>query len=125
MIIDTNSTKDAIAHIPSRWPAEIRKQISIEYIEESYPSDRRNLRSLWRVCATQRLFVPAMLPDEDSIIYIDNDMLFMRPPEELWEEFTKFDSIQVAGISPYVKDLVLAKGVNIIVVFPACLSIVV
>lgn len=66
-----------------------------------------------------------MLPDEDSIIYIDNDMLFMRPPEELWEEFTKFDSIQVAGISPYVKDLVLAKGVNIIVVFPACLSIVV
>ena len=41
-------------------------------------------------CATQRLFLPRVLAEEDAVVYLDTDTLFMRPPEELWAQFAHF-----------------------------------
>ena len=111
-ITDTMSTFDTIAAIPKKWPPEFEARITLQYLAESYPPDRMDMRNLWRSCATQRLFVPAMLPNEDAIIYIDNDFLFMRPPEDLWEYFNKFDSQQVAAMAPYVKNIAMNNKVR-------------
>ena len=40
--------------------------------------DRQDMRSMFRVCATERLFVPDIFPDMDRAIYIDTDLIFMR-----------------------------------------------
>ena len=44
-----------------------------------------------------------MLPNEDSVIYVDTDMIFLRPPEELWAQFNKFNSIQHISMASYMK----------------------
>ncbi|RXG67460.1 hypothetical protein Avbf_08015 [Armadillidium vulgare] len=36
----------------------------------------------------------------DSVVYLDTDMIFLKPPEDLWEEFSKFDSFQISGMAP-------------------------
>ena len=36
----------------------------------------------------------------DSVIYIDTDVLMLRPPEDLWEFFEKFNKTQLAGLAP-------------------------
>ena len=59
-----------------------------------------DMRSMFRVCATERLFVPDMFPSLDAAVYIDTDLLFLRPPEDLWNEFLRFDRRQVAAMAP-------------------------
>ena len=36
------------------------------------------MKSMFRVCATERLFVPDMFPTMDKAIYMDTDLIFMR-----------------------------------------------
>lgn len=62
-----------------------------------YPENRPEMRKLYRTCATARLFIPKILP-YDSVIYIDVDTLFMRPPEDLWREFENYDKYEIAGL---------------------------
>ena len=42
------------------------------------PQEREDMRSMFRVCATERLFVPDMFPDIDKAIYVDTDLIFLR-----------------------------------------------
>lgn len=70
VITDTKENFKTISSVPNKWPKKYRNKITIEYLAESYPDNREDLRNLWRTCATQRLFVPAMLPAEEAIIYI-------------------------------------------------------
>ena len=44
----------------------------------SLPQDRQDMRSMFRVCATERLFIPDMFPAMDRAIYIDTDLIFLR-----------------------------------------------
>ena len=44
----------------------------------STSQDREDMRTMFRVCATERLFVPDMFPDMDRAIFIDTDLIFMR-----------------------------------------------
>ena len=91
-------------------------------------------RTLWRPCASQRLFLPVwvwkgflslsltykilyqaysiagrftdvsifqkLLDKTDALLYVDTDILFLRPLEDIWEFFNKFNSTQLAGVSP-------------------------
>ena len=43
-----------------------------------YFQEREDMRSMFRVCATERLFVPDMFPTIDKAIYVDTDLIFMR-----------------------------------------------
>ncbi|KAK3095840.1 hypothetical protein FSP39_019836 [Pinctada imbricata] len=41
-----------------------------------------------------------LLPDVDSVVYVDTDILFFRPVEELWFMLHNFNKSQVIGIPP-------------------------
>ena len=45
-------------------------------------------------------FFQLLLKDVDSIIYVDTDVLMLRPPEDLWGFFSRFNSTQLAGMAP-------------------------
>ena len=41
-----------------------------------------------------------LLTNVDSILYVDTDVLILRPVEEMWNFFKEFNKTQVAGLAP-------------------------
>ena len=41
-----------------------------------------------------------ILKDVDSLLYVDTDVLFTSPIEELWSHFEQFNSTQLAALTP-------------------------
>ena len=78
--------------------------------------ERQDIRSMSRVCAIERLFLPDMFLTIDKAIYIDNSIIFLRyltnlfnfhlqqifarPPEVLWSFFDDFSSEHIAAMAP-------------------------
>lgn len=40
----------------------------------------------------------------DSVLYVDTDTLFLSPVSDIWNFFSKFNSTQIAGLSPEHED---------------------
>lgn len=51
-------------------------------------------------CATERLFLPTLLTEEDAVIYVDTDVLFLHPVEDLWRIFFAMNERQIAAMAP-------------------------
>ncbi|XP_063605885.1 glucoside xylosyltransferase 2-like, partial [Penaeus indicus] len=100
VIADSKSLYQRLVNTTSNWPIEYQQRLSFEYYNVWYPPGREDMRNMFRVCATERLFLPDMFPDLDAAIYIDTDLVFLRPPEDLWAEFRKFNDRQVAAMAP-------------------------
>lgn len=67
--------------------------------EIKFPEDQREVwKKLFKPCASQRLFLPSLLPKIDKLIYVDSDTLFLSSPSEIYEQFNKFNSSQFAGL---------------------------
>lgn len=97
---DSKELYDEIVDVFDKWPSEYRSKIKFQYVAETYPHSRIEMRNMFRLCATERLFIPDILHDEDAVIYIDTDFIFMTPPEELWSKFDNFDALQHAAMAP-------------------------
>ncbi|KAB7502110.1 Glucoside xylosyltransferase 2 [Armadillidium nasatum] len=83
----------------SRWPENIRNKILLEKEKIVYP-ENGNFREKFRLCASERLFLSEALPSEEAVIFLDTDIIFLKSPEILWEEFAFFNSEQLSGLSP-------------------------
>ncbi|KAM6292521.1 glucoside xylosyltransferase 1 isoform 2-T2 [Porphyrio hochstetteri] len=57
-------------------------------------------KKLFKPCASQRLFLPLILKNVDSLLYVDTDILFLRPVDDIWSFLGKFNSTQVAAMAP-------------------------
>uniref|UniRef100_A0A8D0H126 Glucoside xylosyltransferase 1 n=1 Tax=Sphenodon punctatus TaxID=8508 RepID=A0A8D0H126_SPHPU len=57
-------------------------------------------KKLFKPCASQRLFLPLILKDVDSLLYVDTDILFLRPVDDIWYFLKKFNSTQIAAMAP-------------------------
>lgn len=44
------------------------------------------------------------MPDIDSVVYLDTDTLFISPVENVWRYFHKFNTSQVAALTPEHED---------------------
>lgn len=58
------------------------------------------LLELYESCATEKLFLPWALPELDKAIFLDTDIIFMRPPEDLIVRMQDFDNTQMLGVAP-------------------------
>ena len=56
------------------------------------------MKSMFRVCATERLFVPDIFPKMQKAIYVDTDLIFLRPVEHLWDFFDHFDDDELKSV---------------------------
>lgn len=65
-------------------------------VEIKFPNDE--WRSLFKPCASQRLFLPSLLTDS-RILYVDSDTIFLSPPNEIFNIFNQFNSTQIAALS--------------------------
>ena len=77
-----------------------RDKFDLEFKEVWYPPFGEHFKPMFKICATERLFVPLIMRKYDSVIYLDTDVIFMDRPENLWKEFSRFDSQQTIGMAP-------------------------
>ncbi|XP_053111504.1 glucoside xylosyltransferase 1 isoform X3 [Hemicordylus capensis] len=67
----------------------------------SFPTENAaEWKKLFKPCASQRLFLPLILKNVDSLLYVDTDILFLRPVDDIWSFLEKFNSTQIAAMAP-------------------------
>ncbi len=84
------------------WPAEDRRKFTTVLYPISYPGveDPEKWRALFKPCASQRLFYPDLIRGTDRVLYVDTDILFLRPIDDLWSLFDRFEPEQIAALAP-------------------------
>lgn len=83
------------------WPQRFRSRFIFSVYPISFPSDNaREWKRLFKPCASQRLFLPLILKQVDSVLYVDTDILFLRPVEDVWSFLSAFNDTHVAAMAP-------------------------
>ncbi|XP_061770265.1 glucoside xylosyltransferase 1 isoform X2 [Nerophis ophidion] len=83
------------------WPAFIQSRFNYTVYPISFPSENAaEWKKLFKPCASQRLFLPIILKDVDSLVYVDSDILFLQPVDRLWSFLSQFDALQLAAMAP-------------------------
>ncbi|XP_056137992.1 glucoside xylosyltransferase 1-like [Lampris incognitus] len=83
------------------WPSMVQPRFNFTNYPITFPSDNaKEWKKLFKPCASQRLFLPLILKDVDSLLYVDTDILFLQPVEEIWAFLSQFNSSQLAAMAP-------------------------
>ncbi|XP_066526044.1 glucoside xylosyltransferase 1 isoform X2 [Hoplias malabaricus] len=83
------------------WPVNVRSKFNYTTYPITFPSDNaKEWKKLFKPCASQRLFLPLILPEVDSLLYVDTDILFLQPVEEIWNFLSHFNSSHMAAMAP-------------------------
>lgn len=80
------------------WPESIKRRVQVDVQPVWYPNNE--WWGMFEPCATQRLFLPSMLPNEDAVLYLDTDVVFLHPVEDFWRMFAAMNGWQMAGMAP-------------------------
>ncbi|GAA6233406.1 glucoside xylosyltransferase 2 [Lates japonicus] len=85
----------------NQWP----RSVSAKFQYSIYPitfsvGNADEWKKLFKPCAAQRLFLPVILKDVDSLLYVDTDVLFLRPMDDIWSLLKSFNSTQLAAMAP-------------------------
>ena len=102
MTIFTNEgNEDHVRSYFLTWPVSAQERIDLSVRKVEYPLPPEEIgefRDWWGPCASFRLFLPEVLSDVDSVLYVDSDVLFLAPPQDLWSHFGQFNNHQVIVI---------------------------
>ncbi|XP_043084621.1 glucoside xylosyltransferase 1 isoform X2 [Puntigrus tetrazona] len=83
------------------WPRRYRSGFIYSLYPITFPGENsREWRRLFKPCASQRLFLPLVLETVDSLLYVDTDVLFLRPVEDVWRFLSLFNSSHLAAMAP-------------------------
>ncbi|XP_029969313.1 glucoside xylosyltransferase 1 [Salarias fasciatus] len=83
------------------WPGFIRSRFNYTVYSISFPSENAaEWKKLFKPCASQRLFLPLILKDVDSVVYVDSDIIFLQPVDHLWAFLSQFNASQLAAMAP-------------------------
>lgn len=105
IVISDNNLIQAFTEKLSDWKEFYNKTFEFVVRPVEFPvGDNVMWRKLFKPCAAQRLFLPTLLNDTDSVLYMDTDTLFLSPPELIWDEFRNMNSSQLAALSPEHED---------------------
>lgn len=105
LLFADEENREPLRQAIASWPRSVLRRIRYDVRAVRFPEpDANKWQSLFKPCASQRLFLPSMLPKEDSVIYVDADVLFLRPIEELWRLFGAMNGSQLAALAPESED---------------------
>ncbi|XP_053325846.1 glucoside xylosyltransferase 2 [Spea bombifrons] len=83
----------------NEWPPTKKYEYTIYPITFSV-GNPEEWKKLFKPCAAQRLFLPMILQDVDSLLYVDTDVLFLRPLDDIWAFLHRFNDSQLAAMAP-------------------------
>ncbi|CAN8186273.1 unnamed protein product [Coccothraustes coccothraustes] len=83
------------------WPSSYTKKFESNIYPITFSvGNAQEWKKLFKPCAAQRLFLPVILKDVDSLLYVDTDVLFLRPIDDIWHLLREFNSTQLAAMAP-------------------------
>nr|CAD7461909.1 unnamed protein product [Timema tahoe] len=93
-------------HLLHEWRTTMNYSFVFDVLPITFPlqGNPDEWRRLFKPCASQRLFLPAVLADIDSLLYVDTDTLFLGPLEDVWHHFELMNSSQIAALTPEHED---------------------
>ncbi|KAI2530440.1 glucoside xylosyltransferase 2, partial [Homo sapiens] len=69
-----------------QWPDSYTKKFEHRIYPITFSvGNPQEWKKLFKPCAAQRLFLPVILKDVDSLLYVDTDVLFLRPVDDIWK----------------------------------------
>ncbi|XP_029948552.1 glucoside xylosyltransferase 2 [Salarias fasciatus] len=84
-----------------QWPRSISAKFQYSIYPISFSvGNADEWKKLFKPCAAQRLFLPVILKDVDSLLYVDTDVLFLRPMDAIWSLLRSFNRTQLAAMAP-------------------------
>ncbi|XP_040594796.1 glucoside xylosyltransferase 2 [Mesocricetus auratus] len=84
-----------------QWPDSYTKKFEHKIYPITFSvGNPQEWKKLFKPCAAQRLFLPVILKDVDSLLYVDTDVLFLRPVDDIWKLLRQFNSTQLAAMAP-------------------------
>uniref|UniRef100_A0A2K5XA38 UDP-D-xylose:beta-D-glucoside alpha-1,3-D-xylosyltransferase n=2 Tax=Mandrillus leucophaeus TaxID=9568 RepID=A0A2K5XA38_MANLE len=84
-----------------QWPDSYTKKFEHRIYSITFSvGNPQEWKKLFKPCAAQRLFLPVILKDVDSLLYVDTDVLFLRPVDDIWKLLRLFNSTQLAAMAP-------------------------
>lgn len=106
IILTEDDLKQAFEEKLSEWEGVVgESKFKYELRPLRFPNDKADeWRKLFKPCAAQRLFLPDILTDIDSVLYVDTDVLFVDGPERTWRYFDLMNSTQMAALAPEHQD---------------------
>lgn len=105
LLFADDENREPLLQAISLWPESILKRVHYKVSPVKFPEpDAKKWQTLFKPCASQRLFLPSMLPDVDAVIYVDADVLFLSPIEKLWQHFASMNSSHLAALAPESED---------------------
>ncbi|CAG5957767.1 unnamed protein product [Menidia menidia] len=92
---------DSFRNALESWPQAVQAKFSYSIYPITFPKENaKEWKKLFKPCASQRLFLPLILKEVDSLLYVDTDILFLQPVEDIWALLSQFNSTQLAGMAP-------------------------
>ncbi|KAM3609749.1 uncharacterized protein V6R79_019772 [Siganus canaliculatus] len=83
------------------WPQLVQTKFKYTIYPITFPEENaKEWKKLFKPCASQRLFLPLILKEVDSLLYVDTDILFLQPVEDIWVLLSQFNSSQLAAMAP-------------------------
>ncbi|KAM9854669.1 glucoside xylosyltransferase 1 [Aulostomus maculatus] len=100
-IFAENELHDSFRNELDSWPMAVQPKFNFTIYPITFPGDNeKEWKKLFKPCASQRLFLPLILREVDSLIYVDTDILFLRPVEDIWALLSQFNASQLAAMAP-------------------------
>ncbi|XP_042884952.1 glucoside xylosyltransferase 1-like [Penaeus japonicus] len=100
VLTDTLITFEKVVNITGAFPRRQRERLRFERREQWYPQGYPEITTNWRPCAWAKQFLTEALPQEDAVVFIDTDLIFLGPAEEMWQVFDSMTPSQVVALAP-------------------------
>ncbi|XP_031721510.1 glucoside xylosyltransferase 1 [Anarrhichthys ocellatus] len=83
------------------WPRTVQTKFIYTIYPITFPNaNAKEWKKLFKPCASQRLFLPLILKEVDSLLYVDTDIIFLQPVEDIWALLSQFNSSHLAAMAP-------------------------
>ncbi|XP_064422346.1 glucoside xylosyltransferase 2 isoform X2 [Latimeria chalumnae] len=100
-IFSEDSLKPQFENALNGWPHSHTSRFQYHIYPITFSvGNAQEWKKLFKPCAAQRLFLPVILKDVDSLVYVDTDTLFLRPVDDIWSFLKQFNSTQLAAMAP-------------------------
>ncbi|KAG7153568.1 Glucoside xylosyltransferase 1-like 2 [Homarus americanus] len=106
VLTDTFDTYLKVVKIMDAFPSRHRRRLLLQYRDVWLPSGYGNLKDHWRTCVWAKQFLAEALPQEDAVVYVDTDLVFLGPAEQLSWLLRSMDDQQVVALAPEPQYLV-------------------
>ncbi|XP_071548432.1 glucoside xylosyltransferase 1-like [Panulirus ornatus] len=100
VLTDTTTTFQRVLEVTESFRGFQRSRLQLENRNIWFPEEYKILKDHWRPCAWAKLFLAEALPEEDAVIYLDTDVVFLGPAEQLWSLLRLLEDGAALALAP-------------------------